>query len=150
MSIGEKDQLGRQFSEGCTYLAAWLVAVAVVCSVVGLVQPREGGGGIRVVCGGWRKQKWRRRQRMYLEAGEAGGTGWRWRLVLCGGGGSRRVAAAAAQNVSGTGHQGHITGSGVGIRKLRWEAQRRRGPGARGPDARAGSDWQKGKECSDG
>jgi hypothetical protein len=45
ISLGEKGKLGRQFSEWWTYLAAWLVAVAVVCSVVGLMKPREGGGG---------------------------------------------------------------------------------------------------------
>jgi hypothetical protein len=42
---GRRGELGRQFSEGWTYLAAWLVAVAIVCWVVGLIQPREGGGG---------------------------------------------------------------------------------------------------------
>jgi hypothetical protein len=42
----------------------------------------SGGGGTRAVCGRWEKQKRRRRrQRTYLVAGEAEGTGWRQRLV---------------------------------------------------------------------
>jgi hypothetical protein len=69
------------------------VAVALARSA-GVGRSKSGGGG----------------QRAYLRGpGEAGDTGCRRRLVLCGGGGSYRVAAAAVtgQNVSGTGHPGH-------------------------------------------
>jgi hypothetical protein len=41
VSLGGKGEFGRQFSEGWTYLVVWLVAVAGVCSVVELMQPRE-------------------------------------------------------------------------------------------------------------
>jgi hypothetical protein len=62
--------------------------------------------GAKSSCGGVREHSGDG-QRAYLRgSGEAGDTGWRRRLVLCGDAGSCRVAAAA-QNVSGTGHPGH-------------------------------------------
>jgi hypothetical protein len=42
------------------------------------------------------------------------------------------------------------TGGGGGTHKLQRGAQRRRGPGTRGPEARAGSGWLKVKKCRGG
>jgi hypothetical protein len=52
ISLREEGELGRQFSEARTYLAAWLAVVTGVCLVVGLVQPRER-----------RRRRWRRSYR---------------------------------------------------------------------------------------
>jgi hypothetical protein len=135
----ERGELGGQFSEGWKYLAAWLVVVASVCSVVAQPQGWQrrqrracwggvpgaratsgGDGGTRVGCGGLMEYSGGG-QHVYLGGpGESRLYGWWRRLVLCGGGGSCRVAAsAAAQNVSGTGHPGHELRSAAATAALR-------------------------------
>jgi hypothetical protein len=93
-----------------------------------------GGGGTRVNRGGGGEHSGGCGQRAYLRGpGEAGDTGWwRRRLVLCGGGGSCVAAAAAAvaQKSVLDGAPGTLAmggGVGVGSRRLRRGAQRRRG-----------------------
>jgi hypothetical protein len=55
------------------------------------------GGGTRIDCGELREHSSGGRQRVYLRGlGEAGDTGWRRRLVLCGGGGGGWCCAGVA------------------------------------------------------
>jgi hypothetical protein len=68
-----KGELGRPFSEGWTYLSAWLVAVAGVCSVMGLMHPRERQRRRRRSYRGWdtRDTNYGRRRHSQAAAGSA-------------------------------------------------------------------------------
>jgi hypothetical protein len=130
---GGRKSSAASFSEGGAYLVAWLVAVAGVCSVVGLKQPRERG--------------WRPRRRSTMggipgarTTGGGGGSVCNWgrvKPVIRAGGGGGGNAEPVGDRAPGTCVTG---GGGDGTHNLQRRAQRRRGSRGEGVE---GASWQR-------
>jgi hypothetical protein len=147
---GGRCLLGRRIEAAAGVAAAAAVEVVPGAGIPGACTTSGGGcGGTHVATGDWGSKSGGGGSVRTWGWTKPGGTGWRRRLVAEGGEGScigsagggvpgyvLRAAAAAAL----AGCDGERSGG----------VESARGPGARGPEARDGSGWRKGKECRGG